>query len=110
QLLRPRLRLLEQSRVLDCDHSLIGKGLEQTYLLIREELHFAAAKCDRANRDTFSHQGHAKYRAETPASCVYAALGKFGVFGLQVSNMEGSPIEDRGHSCGRGDEPGCREG
>src|SRR5262249_37602608 len=51
--------------------------------------------------------GHAKYRAETPASCVFTALGKFGVFGLQVSNIEGSPIEDRGHSCGRGDEPGC---
>src|SRR5262249_49788981 len=95
QLLRARLHLLEQPRVLDRDYGLIGKGLEQSCLSIREELHFAAAECDCANRDTFSHQWHAKYRAETPASCVYAALRKIGVFGLKVSNIEGSPIEDR---------------
>src|SRR5215471_17372862 len=98
------LDFLEQSRVLDCDHRLIGKGLEQTYLLIREELHFAAAECDCANRETFSHQGHAKYRVETPAPCVFAAIGKFGVFGLQISNMEGSPIEDRSACDGPADQ------
>src|SRR5262249_56207909 len=85
----------EEAGVVDGDERLIGKRLEQSYLLIREELHFAAAKCDCANRDTFSHQGDGKYRAETPVSCVFAALRKFGVFGLQVSKMEGPPIEDR---------------
>src|SRR5262245_30221445 len=74
---------------------MIGKGLEQSYLSLREELHFAAAECDRANRDTFSHQGDTKYRAEAPASRVFAALGKFRIFGLQVSNMKGPPLENR---------------
>src|SRR5262249_32377175 len=49
QLLRARLHLLEQSRVLDCDHRLIGKRLEQSYLLIREKLPFGAAECDCSN-------------------------------------------------------------
>src|SRR5262249_43523272 len=104
QRVRPRLPLLEQSRVLDGDHGLIGKSLEQSNLSLREELHFAAAECDCANRDTFSHHGHAKYRAETPVSCVFAALGKFGVFGLQVGNMEGSPIENRSARDGPADQ------
>jgi hypothetical protein len=95
QLLRPHLHLFEQPRVLDGDHSLIGKSLEQSNLSLREKLHFATAECDRTNRDTFSHQGHAKYRAEAPTSRVFAALGKFGIFGLQVSNMESPPIENR---------------
>ena len=32
QLVRPRLHLLEQSRVLDGDDGLVGKGLQESYL------------------------------------------------------------------------------
>ena len=42
------------------DHGLIGKGLEQSDLSLREELGLSAAECDRANRHTFSHQRDAK--------------------------------------------------
>src|SRR5262249_23560396 len=37
----------------------------------------------------------AKQRAEAPAPCVFTALRKFGIFGLQVSNMQGLPMENR---------------
>ena len=59
-LLQGFAQLVEQSRVLDCDHRLISKGLEQGDLSLREELRLSAAECDRANRDTFSHQRNAK--------------------------------------------------
>ena len=59
-LLQRFAQLVEQPRVLDGDHGLIGKGLEQSNLSLREELGLAAAECDRANRDTFSHQRDAK--------------------------------------------------
>jgi hypothetical protein len=59
-LLKRFAQLVEQPRVLDGDHGLIGKGLEQSDLSLREELGLSAAECDRANRDTFSHQRDAK--------------------------------------------------
>src|SRR5262249_56213492 len=93
-LLKRFAQLVEQPRLLERDHGLIGKGLEQSNLSLREELGLSAAECDRANRDTFSHQRHAKYRTEAPTSCVFAALGKFGNFRRQVSNMENPPIEN----------------
>jgi hypothetical protein len=59
-LLQRFAQLVEQPRILDGDHGLIGKGLEQSDLSLREELRLAAAECDRANRDTLSHQRDAK--------------------------------------------------
>jgi hypothetical protein len=59
-LLKRFAQLVEQPRVLDGDHGLIGKGLEQSDLSLREELDLSAAECDRANRDTSSHQRDAK--------------------------------------------------
>ena len=68
QLARARLHLLEQPRVLDGDHGLVGEGLKQGDLSLSEELSLGAAKIDRADRDTFSHQRHAESVREHPAS------------------------------------------
>ena len=44
QLARARLHLLEQPRVLDGDHGLVGEGLQQLDLLVGERLHFVATE------------------------------------------------------------------
>src|SRR5262245_8269524 len=51
QLLRPRLQLLEQADVLDRDHRLVGKGLEQRDLVGRERARFPS-------RDRDQPEGH----------------------------------------------------
>src|SRR5438477_9447961 len=45
-----RLQLLEQADILDGDHGLVGKGLEQRYLFIRERLGYWSCRSDRAER------------------------------------------------------------
>jgi len=45
---------------MDGYHGLVGEGLEQGNLPLREKLSFGTAKVDRADRDTFSHHGHAQ--------------------------------------------------
>ena len=87
-------QLVEEPRVLDGDDGLIGEGLEQGDLSLGEELDLGAAQRDRADRDAFPHQGHAKDGVDTPASRVCAAFGKFVDLGLHISKMNGPPVED----------------
>ena len=84
---------LEQPHVLDCDDSLVGESLKQCDVSLRKGLRLGAAKADHPNRDTFSHQRDAKYRAETPVSRVFATLGIFVRLTLHVGNMDSLPIE-----------------
>ena len=44
-----RLDLGEQAHVLDRDHGLIGEGLEQGKVAVRERIHLGAPKVDRAH-------------------------------------------------------------
>jgi hypothetical protein len=48
------LDLLDQPDVLDCDDSLIGKGLEQRNLLVRERSHLKTANQNSADRHIFA--------------------------------------------------------
>ena len=41
--------LVEQPRVLDCDHRLVGEGRQQIDLLVIERTHFGTAQQDRAD-------------------------------------------------------------
>ena len=43
QLLGPCLHLLEQPDVVDCDHRLVGEGIDQLDLLRRKKTHCAAS-------------------------------------------------------------------
>ncbi len=63
-LLQRLLRLIEQPHVLDGDDRLVGEGLEQADLLIRERDRLGPSELDGADRDAFADQGHAQYRAE----------------------------------------------
>jgi hypothetical protein len=85
---------LEQPRVLDRDHCLVGEGLEQGNLPLSEEPRLDAAQRDHSDCDTLSHQRNVKAGAEAQASCVFAGYRKFVSLGLEISNMDGPLIEN----------------
>ena len=53
------LHLLEQPHVLDRDHRLVGKGLNQLDLLVGERRDFLALEEDHADRRSFPQQRNA---------------------------------------------------
>src|SRR4029450_9267063 len=59
QLAVARLELLEQPHVFDRNHSLIGEGLEQGDLLVREGLDLSAPEVDRPDGRALSEQRNA---------------------------------------------------
>ena len=59
------LRLVEQPRVLDGDHGLIGEALEYRNLVFRERAHFLPTRNDATEHNAISHQGHRKHCPET---------------------------------------------
>ena len=70
QLARSRLYLLEQTRVLDGDHGLVGEGLHEFNLLCRERPHLAAPASDHADYDVLSEHWHGENRANP--CCLWA--------------------------------------
>jgi hypothetical protein len=59
QLARARLHLLEQPHVLDRDHCLVGEGLEQLFLRLRDRSGLGPADDDDAERITLAQHRHA---------------------------------------------------
>ena len=59
------LRLVEQPRVLDGDHGLVGEALEYRNLVFRERAHFLPTRNDATEHNAISHQGHRKHCPET---------------------------------------------
>ena len=55
---RPRLHLLEQTRVLDGDNGLVGEGLEQLDLPIGKWARLLAADIDGADRFAIAQHRH----------------------------------------------------
>jgi hypothetical protein len=95
------------SNVLDGDNSLVGEGLEQGDLPLREEPGLGAAEADRANRDTFAHQRDAELRPRAMLPREFAAPGKLVRLALQVSDVESAPIEHRATVERRSNEGDC---
>ena len=56
QLARARLHLVEQPRVLDRDHRLVGEGRDQLDLFLGEGTHLLAPQDDHADRRAFPHE------------------------------------------------------
>src|SRR5207244_12877221 len=66
--MRPRLELREEAHVLDGDHGLIGKGLEQLDLLAREwPWCRPRVDGDGSDGDAKAHHGHRQYASESSA-------------------------------------------
>src|SRR5262245_11297534 len=94
-LLQRLAQLVDQPYVLDRDHRLVGEGLEQGDLPLAEEASLGTAEHDRADRDTFSHQGDAEDRAVALTPRVLARVGKFVPLGLYISDVDGPPVQHR---------------
>src|SRR4029453_8984282 len=84
----------------DRDPRLGGDGLEEGHLSVREGLCLGASEPDRANRDAFSHQRDTKERAVAPVPRTLAALGKLVRLSVDVSDMDGPPLQHRSASHG----------
>ena len=65
---------------------------------VGEEPRLGAAEADRADRESFSHQGHAEYRAVAHAPRVLTALREFVGLGRHVSDVDGPPVQHRSAS------------
>ena len=59
---------LEQADVLDSDDGLIGEGLEQRDLFVRERTDFGAANRDRANGNALAQQRRSKNSPSSESS------------------------------------------
>ena len=86
------LQLLEQARVLDGDDRLVGEGLQQRDLRIREGPHLLAANHDRPDRRALAQQRGHQHGPQTPTS-------------LSRAQANSSSIA-RNHGCGSCDAPG----
>src|SRR6516225_6649971 len=69
QIARPRLHLLEQPGVLDRDHCLVGKALEQVDLLGGERPHFGTIDKDSTNQCVILDHRDANGRSRAPVPC-----------------------------------------
>jgi hypothetical protein len=99
QLVRPLLEFREQAHILDGDHRLVGKGLEQSDLSLREEPHLGTADDDRAGGDTLTEQRDAQRGTMTPLPRRGTTFGKLLRCGLHISNLQRLPLEH--HAAGK---------
>ena len=66
RLLLQRLsRFIEHPRIFDCDHSLVGEGLEQRDLLVGKRINFGTSKLNRSDRYPLAQHWNAKDRSVT---------------------------------------------
>ena len=63
------LQFLEQPHVLDGDDGLVGEGLQQSDLFVRERSDFGAANYDRPDRNTFTQQRRRQAQSESRTCC-----------------------------------------
>src|SRR4029453_17357630 len=89
------LLCLEQPRVLDGDHGLVGEGLEQIYLSVGERANLCAPDGNYANCLCRAQQRNAEYGAVTESTSKFAALRIFIHLGLLIGEVDRSPVEDR---------------
>ncbi|MGX1291699.1 hypothetical protein AB7M75_001607 [Bradyrhizobium ottawaense] len=76
-------RRVEQPCILDRDHGLVGKGLEQLHEVGRERARLGAGDADHADRRAPVHQRHEQHAAEAAQPCQIAVqlrhVGGFAV-------------------------------
>jgi len=85
---------LEQPRVLDRDHGLVRKGIDELDLAFGERAHFGASDGDDADCFACVDQRDGKHGANTELERTLAALGVFIRFGKHVCDVDRSPVDD----------------
>src|SRR5262245_50775147 len=94
------LDLLKQPDVFDGDHRLVGEGLEEGDLLIRERANFRTSDVYNADRNTFPKQRSGQYRSSTAGLLSRLRYGKFAVqLEGEILDMNGLLVDHR--SAGR---------
>src|SRR4051812_6894598 len=93
------LKILEQARVLDGDHGLVGEGLQEGNLLVGEGPELQATHQDRADRDAVSDQGRGEDGPNPEPFMEGACDREFSVtlYG-GVFKVDRSPVDDRAAS------------
>ncbi len=91
ELFRARLYLIEQPHVFNSDNGLVGEGLNQFDLLLREWPYPVARKDENTHRHTLSKERDAKDRA-VPSELLVFARAVFGV-GEHIDNMDGLALQ-----------------
>ncbi len=88
------MQLGEQPGVLDRDHRLVGEGLEQLDLFVREGTHLCAANGDSADGGAFPKHRHGEHGAVAETSCVSFGPGEVGV-GLRenIRDVQDATVE-----------------
>jgi hypothetical protein len=95
KLARARLDLVEQPRVLDRNHCLVGEGGHQRDLLAGEWPHLGAAYPDNTQGFALPQQGNAQASPETEPDRHRAADGELGGVGLKIVDMDRLTIDER---------------
>jgi hypothetical protein len=90
---RPRLQLLEQTRVLDGNDGLVGKGLEPLDLAVREGPGLGARYRDDAEGKAFPE--HRDEEAASPADRAGQSLMSVLWIALNVGYVDHRALEDR---------------
>jgi hypothetical protein len=93
-LLERLLRLIEQSRVLDGDDSLVGEGLQQRDLLVREGTNLRSQDQNHADRYGLSNQRDRENRPNPEADRELPAEREFGRL-RQVIHVDRAPLDER---------------
>ena len=89
------LHLIEQPHVLDRDHRLVGEGLDQLDLLVRERTHCGAREHNRTDHTAFPHERDSEHSAI--ATNLPPVLHRIGTSRncLDVRNMDGCGFKYR---------------
>ncbi len=87
------LRLVEQARVLDGDHSLVGEGLQQPHLIFGERSDLGAADGDRADDLALAQHRHRQVAAK--AGKLGGLLRAIVGIGQHVDDLHRHPLTDR---------------
>src|SRR6516225_2412928 len=95
EIARPGLHLVEQARVLDGDHGLVGEGLGQRDLLFGKRKNLGATENKRPDNFLLTHQGHSENRSVAHPSRHLASDRELASFGLQIVDMNGLAIDYR---------------
>src|SRR5262249_2588947 len=94
-LLKRFAQLVEQPRVLDRDHRLVGEGLEKSDLLIGERINFGTSKLNCSDRYPLAEQWNTGRR---PVPKPFRERASFGIFlrlSLEVDYVDRPTLENR---------------
>src|SRR5262249_56109678 len=87
-------QVVEQAGVLDRNHCLVGKGLEQRDLLVGKWINLGTAKLNRSDGHPLAQERNTKRRPVTQPFREGAPLGKLNCLSLEVNHMDRLPFEN----------------